>query len=218
MCRYKLIIFDLDGTLIDSKKDIVMACNHTLDFFGYEKLSDEKIHSFVGLGLKEFIQDALKEVEGNLDQVDQAIDVFKAYYEKNCAVYTDWYTGVEKGLAQLNQKAKLAILTNKPITLTNAILEKLPYQNQFLKVIGSEDTFPRKPDPTSTHHIMDLIKASPNEVLFVGDSEVDAHTAKNANIDCVLFSYGFSDPDQLKTLPHKKCFDNFDSFLNWIEA
>jgi len=184
---YKAVIFDLDGTLIDSKKDIALSVNRTLEALGLSQKRIEEIYSLIGEGVYRLIVQAL---EGYDKKVDSGIAIFRADYQQHLLDYTACYPGIYEVLDQLNDKF-LAIITNKPKEFTIPILEKLELIHCFDLIISGDDGWPQKPAPDSIHEVMKRSTASESETIHIGDHFTDILAGKNAGIKTCWASYGF---------------------------
>ncbi len=189
-----LLIFDLDGTLVDSKLDIANGVNHTLRQLGLPTISNEEIYRFVGHGVRDLITDA---VGNHPEKQDEALRLFMDYYQGHLADQTRLFPGIIEVLNHFSNK-KLGILTNKPQSLTGPLLQQLGIFDKFQIVIGGEASFPRKPDPTSTRHILKTLKVAPQRAIIIGDSAVDIETGKNAAILTCGVTYGFRPRSELE--------------------
>jgi phosphoglycolate phosphatase len=184
----RILIFDLDGTLIDSKLDLAHALNATLAHMKREPLSPETIYSYVGNGAPMLVRRALG--EGSSDQeVDSGLAHFLSYYRAHMLDNTVPYPGVREGLALLDQHP-MAVLTNKPVHFSRAILDGLGLLRYFRYVYGGNSFATKKPDPMGTETLLRELGAAPHETMIVGDSDVDVRTARNAGTWACGVSYG----------------------------
>lgn len=213
---YQFFIFDFDGTLVNSKEDIVVAANYALKKVGLKSLPHEKIYKCVGSGVIEFIESALHFSNADLHLTQKTLQHFQDYYKDHCSVHTTWYEGAYELLKKLSSSHQLAILTNKPSSFTHQILEDIKSDIPFLEIIAGDDDFPKKPDPSSMHHLINKAGVDPSETLMIGDSQVDAETAKNAGVDCVLLSHGFEPQSELEKSPSLKILLNFKDLSEWL--
>jgi phosphoglycolate phosphatase len=188
--RFRLIVFDLDGTLIDSRRDIAEAANTLLEECGATPLPEERIGRMVGDGAATLVARAFAAagVEAPVD----ALARFVAIYGRRLLRHTRPYPGIPEVLSQLAQKAALALLTNKPLAATQEILEGLDLARYFGRaVIGGDGPFPRKPDPSGLRHLAVSADVPTEETLLVGDSLIDWRTARAASTSICLARYGF---------------------------
>lgn len=198
MKGYKGIIFDLDGTLLNTLEDLTDAVNVTMVKFGIEEKTISQVRSYVGNGVAQLIALCLEDGVAHPDY--QAVhDAFVSYYDANCNHKTGLYDGVDSLLASLHQEGrKLAIVSNK-IDSAVKILNKLYFSQWIDFALGVTDHIKRKPAPDMVLHCIEDMKLAPHEVVYVGDSEVDLQTARNAGIDCISVDWGFRDRDCLNS-------------------
>jgi phosphoglycolate phosphatase len=188
---HRLIVFDLDGTLVDSRRDLAEAANATLAEFGGGPLPEDDIGRMVGDGARMLVARAFGATR--IPQPPEALDRFLAIYNARLLVFTLPYPGVLETLAVLSPHATLAVLTNKPRAPALQILAGLDLARYFLPahVVGGDGPFPRKPDPAGLRHLVAASGVSPVETLLVGDSAVDWETARRAGTRVCLARYGF---------------------------
>ncbi len=184
----RVLIFDLDGTLIDSKKDLALSVNATLRHMGRGPLEDETIFSYVGNGASVLVRRALGE-QATEAEAEEGHRYFLSYYREHMLDNTVAYPGVCEGLAQLKQQS-MAVLTNKPVRFSKAILEGLGLARYFRFVYGGNSFQTKKPDPEGVNVLLRDFAASPRETMIVGDSEVDVRTARNAGTWACGVTYG----------------------------
>lgn len=187
----RLIAFDLDGTLIDSSRDLADSVNELLRELGAQALPIEEVMKMIGLGAKVLIRRAL--AAAGIPQDPAAIARFLEIYDRRLLDHTQPYAGVTDVVRAAREQARVAVLTNKPIAPTEKILAGLGIRHLFDDVIGSDGEFPRKPDPAALRALMDRAGAAPERTLMVGDSRIDYDTARNAAARCCLVAYGFTD-------------------------
>lgn len=192
----RAFLFDLDGTLIDSKLDLVNAVNYMLCETGRVELPLETVTSFIGHGAPRLMADVLgpnvSEAERNV-----ALEIFLDYYERHYLDNTRAYPGVVEGLQAL-EEFPMAVLTNKPAKPSVEILEQLGLSKYF-RIVHGGDSFPtKKPDPSGARAILENLDANPGEAVMIGDSDVDVLTARNAGILAVAVNYGFGQHDRNK--------------------
>jgi phosphoglycolate phosphatase len=187
----KLIIFDLDGTLIDSHVDLANSTNEMLGVFGAPPRPVEELAGFVGEGAKVLVQRAL--AAAGLDHADRkrALDLFREIYGRRLLEHTRPYPHIPDVIQRVSRLADLAVLTNKPEAPSRQLLEAFGLSGAFRWVIGGDSDFPRKPDPASTHHLMRSAGAVSETTLFVGDSMIDVETARRAEVRVCVAGYGF---------------------------
>jgi phosphoglycolate phosphatase len=184
----RVLIFDLDGTLIDSKLDLANSINAMLAHMSRAPLAHETIYSLVGNGAPVLVRRALG--EGATDaEANEGLGFFLSYYRSHMLDNTVTYPGVREGL-KLLEGYPLAVLTNKPVRFSRAILDGLGLSPYFRFVYGGNSFEKKKPDPMGVETLLRVLKATPEEAMMVGDSEVDVRTARNAGIWACGVSYG----------------------------
>ena len=184
----RALIFDLDGTLIDSKLDLAHSVNAALEHMKRKPLAHETIYSYVGNGAPALVRRALG--EGATDEeADAGLAHFLSYYRAHMLDNTVPYPGVREGLAAL-EKYPMAVLTNKPVHFSRAILDGLGMLRYFRFVYGGNSFEKKKPHPMGTETLLRDLKAGPREAMIVGDSDVDVRTARNAGTWVCGVSYG----------------------------
>jgi phosphoglycolate phosphatase len=184
----RVVVFDLDGTLIDSKLDLALAVNATLEWMKRPPIEHERIYGYVGNGAPMLIQRALGEGTSE-DESRRALEHFLGYYRTHMLDNTVAYPGVREGLAAL-APLPMAVLTNKPTRISRMILEGLGLAQYFRHVYGGNSFERKKPDPMGMETLLRDLGAAPRETIMVGDSEVDVQTARNANTWACGVSYG----------------------------
>jgi phosphoglycolate phosphatase len=184
----RALIFDLDGTLIDSKLDLAISVNATLRHMGREALADDTIFSYVGNGAQALVQRALGEGV-TPEEIEKGHAFFLAYYRAHMLDNTAAYPGVREGLELLKGR-DLAVLTNKPVRFSQAILAGLGLASFFRYVYGGNSFATKKPDPEGVNTLLRNFGASAREAMMVGDSDVDVRTARNSGTWAVGMSYG----------------------------
>ena len=184
----RVLIFDLDGTLIDSKLDLANSINAMLQHMGRAQLSHETIYSLVGNGAPVLVRRALGPAVTDAE-ADQGLAFFLSYYRTHMLDNTVTYPGVREGL-QLLERHPMAVLTNKPLRFSQSILDGLGLAQYFRFVYGGNSFERKKPDPMGVETLLRDLAASPREAMIVGDSEVDVRTARNAGIWACGVSYG----------------------------
>jgi phosphoglycolate phosphatase len=187
----RFIVFDLDGTLVDSRKDIADAANTLLETCGAEPLAEERIGRMVGDGAAVLVARAF-DAAGQTPPPD-ALQRFLAIYNRRLLDHTRTYAGVPEMLEALRARAPLAVLTNKPLASTRRILEALDLARFFSPdaVVGGDGPFPRKPDPAGLLHLAAAAGTRPDQTLLVGDSLIDWRTARRAGSAICIARYGF---------------------------
>jgi phosphoglycolate phosphatase len=190
------VIFDLDGTLIDSKQDLCDSVNATREHLGLERLPDEMVASFVGNGAPVLIQRAMPE-HFTEKQLEEALGYFLGYYRDHMLDTTRDYAGVRKCLEQLHaSNVKMAVLTNKPVRFSKDLVKGLGLDAYFIQVYGGNSFEKKKPDPAGVYALVQEAGSTIAETWMVGDSAVDVKTGRNAGVRCVGVTYGLQ-PESL---------------------
>lgn len=191
------ILFDMDGTLVDSLGDLTDSVNYTLKYLGYEKRSIDEVRSFVGDGAEMLIKRSLPK-EGQRD-FDNAIKIYKEHYSNNLCNKTRPYEGIYELIEELNDKGyKIGVVTNKPIEAAKIIADKL-FGKNISVVVGAEPLIrEKKPHKAGVDYCIEILKSNVKNAVFIGDSEVDVETAKNSSIPCIGVTWGFRSADSLK--------------------
>ncbi len=199
MRQYDAVLFDLDGTLLNTLEDLTRAVNHTLRLYGYPTLTADTVRSYVGNGVRNLIARALP--GGKEDaRMEEALAAFKQYYTTHCISRTQPYEGVLEALTALHEAGiKLAIVSNKNDEAVKTLSREF-FGSLVHTAVGGQHGTPRKPAPDMPLLALDALDASPARALFVGDSDVDFATAQNIGMDCMLVSWGFRDADALSQL------------------
>lgn len=186
-----LVIFDLDGTLIDSSKDLAISMNATREHFGMPPLDPALIYSYVGQGAAVLIRRALGP-EASEEMVQRGLKFFLKFYRAHALEHTELYPGIRESIGELSANGhKLAVLTNKPARISFDIVGALGLDQHFLRVYGGDSFLSKKPDPIGIKTLMEDAQAGPSETLMVGDSGVDVQTARNAGVRSCGVAWGF---------------------------
>lgn len=189
-CVIRSIVFDLDGTLIDSLADLASATNALIEERGGVRLPDAAIAAMVGEGAAVLLRRAL--TAAGLDpETSGALDRFLVLYDARLLDRTVAYEGIPEALDTLGGDVPLSVLTNKPLRATERILEGLGLRRHFQHVVGGDSPFGRKPDPAALLHLIRVTGATPADTVLVGDSPVDLATARRAGALICLARYGF---------------------------
>ena len=191
----QLVVFDLDGTIADTKRDLALSVNAMREFLGLGPLPLEAVTSYVGHGVTLLIKRALGDQAKNGD-VEKGLAFFLDYYSRHLLDNTIAYPGVPEALEELGNQ-KLAILTNKPTNFSREVVKGLGIAHHFFEIYGG-DSFPlKKPDPTGIKALMSVASAPAARTLMVGDSDTDVQTGRNAGVWTCGVTYGFG-PEALK--------------------
>lgn len=190
------VIFDLDGTLLNTLDDLHACFNHAIKEFGYPERTKEEIRNFVGNGVQKALERALPE---NISQseLEKVVDCFKKYYSQNMNTYTKPYDGIEEMLKDLQSKGfKLGIVSNKFDDAVKALSKKY-FGSSIAYAVGEGYGIRRKPEADGVNKVLSELKSKKENAIYVGDSEVDIQTAENSNLPCISVLWGFKDKDFL---------------------
>jgi phosphoglycolate phosphatase len=229
--RLKLLVFDLDGTLIDSAQDLCNSVNATLENFNRPHLSDELIAKYIGNGALMLVRRAFAAddgIEPGEEILAQAYNYFLDYYRQHKLDYTYAYEGVLEALDALHKvhdqldapsrenlpPRSMAVLTNKPVRPAQAICEALGLAPYFLNIYGGNSFATKKPDPEGLLTLMKEAGARPEETVMIGDSQVDVQTARNAGAWSIGCTFGLA-PGSLEVIPPDILVD---SPVDWTAA
>lgn len=213
--KYKLVIFDLDGTVLYTLQDLANAVNAALEKHGYPCHSTEKVRTMIGNGVANLIARALPEGVHADVRADVLAD-FKAYYRDHMNDCTHPYPGILDLLGALKAKGiKIGINSNKfDSALQN--LCHLHFEGLYDYAVGESESTPKKPDPTAARRIMEAMNVSPTETIYIGDSRVDLDTARNAGADAAWVSWGFRKREEMLDCALPVSFDCAQDLLDYL--
>jgi phosphoglycolate phosphatase len=211
----KLLIFDLDGTLIDSRRDLANGVNATRAHLDLPPLDEELIRSYVGHGAPVLIRRVLGPSASEA-QVEHALEYFIGWYSEHKLDYTCLYPGVGEGLEVLaDAKVGLAVLTNKPVRVSRGILEGLGIGGHFFQVYGGNSFDQKKPHPVGVERLLAEAGVPPEGAAMVGDSSVDVRTARNAGIAAWGVTWGFQ-PETFAEAPPDVSFGDMPELTRFV--
>lgn len=208
----KVAIFDLDGTLVDSRQDLYLAVAHALSELRLPPRSLEEVTAFVGEGAARLVARAIAPEESVFER---ALSLWRAHYEEHLLDHTRLYPGIEAALA--SARTLLAVHTNKPGAMARRILEGVGVLGRFAVVVGGDEA-PRKPDPSGTAEILARVGARPDEAVFIGDSRVDLATAAAAGVRFVPVAWGFFPVSELAAAGATGFALTAADLLPWLDA
>jgi 2-phosphoglycolate phosphatase len=197
MMKYRLVIFDMDGTILNTLEDLADSLNHVLSTHGYPKQPLKNVRNFVGNGIRKLIERAVPS-DTPSDTIDRLFEDFLPYYQQHCADKTKPYDGILKLLEDLRTAGcKTAVVSNKANT---AVLELCAqyFEHCFDMAVGERTGVRKKPAPDSVNEVVKDLQIPHSEAVYIGDSDVDIETAKNAGMDCIIVNWGFRDTEFLK--------------------
>lgn len=194
--KTELLIFDLDGTVLDTLEDLYLATDYALSRFGLEKRTKEEVRAFVGNGIKRLVE---LSVPSGTDEktVDGVFSAFNEYYAVHCADNTRPYDGIADVIKKLKEQGvKTAVVSNKADYAVKALCEKY-FDGLFDFAVGEREGIRRKPAPDSVNEALRVLNTEKENAVYIGDSEVDVKTAANANIKCICVLWGFRSRETL---------------------
>jgi phosphoglycolate phosphatase len=214
----RLIVFDLDGTLIDSRQDLADSANALLATFDAPPLPDAAVVAMVGEGARTLVSRVLDAADVTTD-VDRALARFLALYDERLTHHTHLYPGVADTVAALAADGvAMSVLTNKPLAPTRRLLEHFGLAQTFVACIGGDGPLGRKPEPAGLLSLMEQTSATGATTLMVGDSWVDIETARRAGARACFAGYGFGLPPPDGLRPDEPRLDRLDALLSIVEG
>ena len=215
---YKACIFDLDGTLTDTLESLTYSVNETLKELKLKKITQEQCRSFVGNGARCLIERALV-AGGDLEksQMEPAMEIYGRIFGENCTYHVTPYEGIPEMLKALKDRGiHLAVLSNKPDRQTVKVVKEIFGDNIFDYAQGQKDGIRRKPAPDGVWYLMEQMQVSKEECLYIGDSEVDAATGKNAGLKTIGVLWGFRDRKTLETAGADHLIERPEELLQFV--
>lgn len=213
----KLIIFDLDGTLLNTIDDLGAACNEALRAFGFDTHSADEYPKLVGNGVNKLIERALPEGHKDIETVLRLKEIFIPYYNQHNRVHTHPYDGIEPLIGVLKEKGiTLAVASNKYQEATEMLIQHYFGNDTFTLVCGERAGRDRKPNPQIVYDILAATSMKADDVLYIGDSDVDMQTASNAGLESVACTWGFCTRDKLLACNPSHIANHPLEILTWI--
>ena len=192
----KAVIFDLDGTLLNTCPDLMVAMNQMLDKFGFPRISEREVISYIGYGAEQYVKCAIP--KEHWDKTDECLRYYSKVYDESGSPLTRLYDGIDELLKNLKRAGlKLMILSNKPQTSTNEVYKRYLSSYAFDYVYGQREGIKAKPDPEPLYVVLKETGLNKEEIVFVGDGETDIGMAKNAGADSVGVLWGYRSKAQL---------------------
>ena len=212
--RYTTVLFDLDGTLLDTLDDLTDAVNRALAACGLPQREKREVRAFLGNGARYLMEHAAPGMEA--ERFEKMLVDYKADYDANCVVKTAPYPGIEALLRALRARGvKTGIISNKPDSAVQPLYETF-FADTMDIAVGEREGIRRKPAPDTVLSAMERLGAAAGETLYVGDTEVDLETARRAGVDCAAVTWGFRDPDQLVAAGAERLFDTADALCVYL--
>ncbi len=214
----KACIFDLDGTLTDTLESLTYSVNETLKEMELSPITDKECESFVGNGAKVLMECSLRAAgEENLDRLNEAMERYGRIFDANCTYHVTSYDGIEEMLGRLKESGiRLGVLSNKPHQQTVKVVREIFGEDIFDCVQGQQETVARKPDPAGVFRLMEKMQVTEEECLYVGDSEVDIRTGRNAGVKTVSVTWGFRTREELEAAEAGTIIDIPGELLQYV--
>lgn len=211
----ELLIFDLDGTLIDSRLDLAHSVNAARERMGLSRMPVDTIASYVGNGAPVLMRRAMGP-EASEEDVKRSLKYFLEYYGEHLLDNTKLYPGVREALDGFKAAGvRMAVLTNKPVLHSRGIVDGLGLHDHFFRVYGGDSLEQKKPDPVGIYKLMEESGACPERTMMVGDSSVDVRTARNANVRVCGVTYGLQ-PEGLESDPPDLLIDDMGRLADYV--
>lgn len=213
--KYKAVIFDMDGTILNTLEDLKNATNYSLRQFGMPERSLEEVRMFVGNGIRKLVERAVPAGTPR-EKIDQILDVFLEYYEIHSADNTSPYPGILELVEKLKKSGiKTAVSTNKADVPAQELGREY-FNGIFDLIVGQQDGLKVKPAPDSVNKILSILDIQKKDAIYIGDSDVDVQTAKNSGLDFIGVSWGFRGREFLEKNGAKNIVDNANEILDLV--
>ncbi|HNX68682.1 MAG TPA: HAD-IA family hydrolase [Candidatus Omnitrophota bacterium] len=206
----KLILYDLDGTLVDTRRDIINSVRYALKALSGPELTDDEIKDCVGTGLHSLIKQVFRTQDDVL--ADKGAKLYRAHYKEHMLDHSSLYPGAREFLEYFKDRQQ-AVITNKPNPFSSQILASLGVADHFIAILAGDNGLPFKPDPAAIHHLMETTGSEAGEVLFVGDSPIDIEAARNGGVEVVTLSHGFASEAVLREAKPDHIVRDFSELL-----
>ena len=214
----KACIFDLDGTLTNTLESMTYSVNLTLEEMGLSKITKDQCRLFVGNGARVLMEKSLK-AAGDTDapRIEEGMEIYGRIFDQNCTYHVTPYEGIPEMLKALKDKGiQLAVLSNKPDRQTVKVVKAIFGEELFDYAQGQKEGIRRKPEPDGVWYLMEQMHVSKEECLYIGDSEVDAATGRNAGLKTIGVLWGFRDRKTLETAGADDLIDRPDELLQFV--
>lgn len=214
----KACIFDLDGTLTNTLESMTYSINLTLEEMGLSKITKDQCRLFVGNGARVLMEKSLK-AAGDTDasRIEEGMEIYGRIFDRNCTYHVTPYEGIPEMLKALKDKGiHLAVLSNKPDRQTVKVVKAIFGEELFDYAQGQKEGIRRKPEPDGVWYLMEQMHVSKEECLYIGDSEVDAATGRNAGLKTIGVLWGFRDRKTLETAGADDLIDRPDELLQFV--
>ena len=214
----KACIFDLDGTLTNTLESMTYSVNLTLEEMGLSKITKDQCRLFVGNGARVLIEKSLK-AAGDTDasRIEEGMEIYGRIFDRNCTYHVTLYEGIPEMLKALKDKGiQLAVLSNKPDRQTVKVVKAIFGEELFDYAQGQKEGIRRKPEPDGVWYLMEQMHVSKEECLYIGDSEVDAATGRNAGLKTIGVLWGFRDRKTLETAGVDHLIERPEELLQFV--
>ncbi|HRL20721.1 phosphoglycolate phosphatase [Alcaligenes sp. SDU_A2] len=217
MMKFFSVLFDLDGTLLDTIPDLALACNAMRADLGLSALPQEHVTTLVGKGTENLVRRALSDTSKTAADIAQALDLFHHHYSLCNGQHSRLYPGVLEGLQDFQQQGlRLAVVTNKPERFARPLLEHTGLDAYFELLVGGDTCARKKPDPLPFLHACEQLGTDPSQTLVVGDSLNDAQAARAARIPVLLVPYGYNEGQDVQSLESDGIVDSIACAARWV--
>lgn len=197
MSKYRLVIFDLDGTILETLYDLYLSTNYVLKKHNMPQRTIDEVRKFVGNGIRRLLEQAVA-MGTSKEKIDEILVDFNEYYKEHCMDNTKPYDGIKDIITELRSKGiKTAVVSNKADYGVQSLCKEF-FDGMFDYAVGEREGIRRKPYPDSVNHVIERFGASKSEVVYIGDSEVDYKTSKNAGIELIMVTWGFRDEESMR--------------------
>ena len=214
----KACIFDLDGTLTNTLESMTYSVNLTLEEMGLSKITKDQCRLFVGNGARVLMEKSLKAVgDTDASRIEEGMEIYGRIFDRNCTYHVTPYKGIPEMLKALKDKGiQMAVLSNKPDRQTVKVVKAIFGEELFDYAQGQKEGIRRKPEPDGVWYLMEQMHVSKEECLYIGDSEVDAATGRNAGLKTIGVLWGFRDRKTLETAGADDLIDRPDELLQFV--
>jgi len=216
MNKYKLALFDLDGTILNTVKDLQLSINHCLDKYNFPNKSEKEVASYMGNGIRRLCELAVP-TGTDIKIIDEIFDMFNDYYAVHCNDYTKPYDGIIETVNKIKENGVIVtVISNKADYAVQPLLRN-HFNGVFEYGVGLKEGIRKKPHPDSCNEIINKFNIKKNDAVYIGDTEVDIETAKNAGIDCISVSWGFRSKKELEDAGASIIIDNVSDLIRLVK-
>lgn len=213
--RYKLAVFDMDGTILNTLEDLADSTNYALKANGFPERTIDEVRRFVGNGIRLLIERAVP-TDTDKELTDKVFDTFKKYYKTHCAVKTRPYDGIKDVLLELRKAGCLTAVVSNKADFAVQDLCKDYFDNLFDFAIGEREGIKKKPAPDSVFEVLSKLNVEKADAVYIGDSDVDFATSVNAGMDVIMVGWGFRDAEFLREKGVKRIIKQPSEILDII--